>query len=1099
MNKGHKKANQLFKKEAVGISEIRELLDALKESEEKYKQLQDNIPIGLYQSTPQGELTYVNNWASKILGYASPEELMKVNARDLYADPKVRGNIVKSLMKKGVLDDTEVRMKCKNKTEIWAIINAKTIYKNNVPEYFDGYIYNITDRKRALEKLKESEEMFRAISENLKSGLYVFNAEGFFEYVNPSMTEITGYSAKELLEKKFFDIVHPDYIDIVKSRGFNRVMGKEAPKSYEFKIKTKKGLEKWIEVSASRIMLKGQPAVVGLGKEITDQKATLEIIRKSEMKYKTLYSFFRLMSDNVTDLIWAKDMNGKYIFANKAMCDKLLMAKDVEEPIGKTDMFFAERERKKHHGRPDWHTFGEICGNTDLVVLKSKKPERFDEYGNVRGKHLFLDVIKAPFWDENGQMIGTVGSARDVTKEREIEKERQRFEKLQSVIYRISAALGTTKDMKELIKLIRMELAQVIDTTNFFIALYDKEKDELQLPYFIDEKDNFTSFPKGKSLTAQVITQKKSMLLRENDFRELEDSGLIEPLGSMAKVWLGVPLMVKESIIGAIVIQNYNDSEAFGTKELELMEYVASQLGYAISQKQADDEMKESEQRLRQIIDAVPHMIYAKDSTGTFILANKATAKAYGLPVSAVEGQNQSGLHKYRDEVAKFEQDDLALFANGSFFISTEDRFTDHLGEVHTLQTIKIPFKTTQAKEMGVLGVSIDITERKKFEIELKFAKEKAEESDRLKTAFLANMSHEIRTPMNAIIGFSELLNDSDLTPENRKEFIRLISESSRMLLNLIENIIDVAKIEAQQLNIVKCSCQVNMILDELESYYNDQLIKESKSKILLQVKKGNPDPKFAIISDPLRFKQVMNNLIGNALKFTQQGVVEFGYEIINRKTIRFYIRDTGIGLPADKLSIIFERFRQAEESTTKEYGGTGVGLTISRKLVELLGGTIWVESALNEGSTFYFTLPLTLSKENTKLKPFPIHFDKHDWSGKTILVAEDENSNFEFLNATLSKTNANVIRAHNGKEAVELCFKHEVHLVLMDIRMPEMNGYEATRLIKAKLPDLHIVSLTAYAMPDDREKSLSEGCSDHLSKPIRPNELIDKISRFLN
>jgi CheY-like chemotaxis protein len=241
-----------------------------------------------------------------------------------------------------------------------------------------------------------------------------------------------------------------------------------------------------------------------------------------------------------------------------------------------------------------------------------------------------------------------------------------------------------------------------------------------------------------------------------------------------------------------------------------------------------------------------------------------------------------------------------------------------------------------------------------------------------------------------------------------------------------------------------------------------------------------------------------MNNLIGNAIKFTEKGIVEFGYEI-QKEVVQFFISDTGIGLPNEKLNVIFERFRQAEESTTKEYGGTGLGLTISSKLIELLGGKIWVESVLHSGSTFYFTLPLHLAKGYDSMKPFHELSEKHDWTGKNILVAEDENSNFELVRATLLRTKANIIRAKNGKEAVDYCLRNEgVDLVLMDIRMPEMNGYEATEVIKAKQPELPVVSLTAYAMADDREKSIMAGCNDYISKPIKPNELIEKISVYL-
>jgi len=431
--------------------------------------------------------------------------------------------------------------------------------------------------------------------------------------------------------------------------------------------------------------------------------------------------------------------------------------------------------------------------------------------------------------------------------------------------------------------------------------------------------------------------------------------------------------------------------------------------------------------------------------------------------------------------------------------VKANDKFTDHFGNTRVLQTIKIPLKSGSNEENAVLGVAIDITDQKNTEIELKLAKEKAEESDKLKTAFLANMSHEIRTPMNAIIGFSELLNDPELTENNRQDFIGLINENSRLLLNLIEDIIDVAKIEADQIKIVKSTCQVNLIIDELQEFYKNEINKDEHKSIDIKVVKENPDDKFSIESDSLRFKQIMNNIISNAIKFTEKGFIEFGYKVIDKRIIRFYIKDTGIGLPPEKQLFIFERFRQAEESSTKEYGGTGLGLTISRRLVELLGGKIWVESVLHKGSVFYFTLPYKIVKGSQQTKLFDKETDKQEWSDKVILVAEDKDSNFELVKATLLKSNVHIKRAVNGKEAVKICLKNEsINLVLMDIRLPEMNGYEATKRIKAKKPDLPVISLTAYAMTEDKEKSLQAGCDDYISKPIRPQELISKISSYL-
>ena len=1080
--------------------ELDNILYSLEQNEHNLQKLQENVPIGLYQTTPQGEFTFVNRWFAKILGYKSPKELLTKKVAEIYADPNKRREIVLSLNKRGRIKDTEVQLKRKDGSKVWVVISAKTEYDNkrNALSY-DGYIYDISDRKKVMEQLRESEEMFRSISYNLKSALYIFNEKGEFIYLNPASFKIAGYPKNELLKMKFFDVIHPDYRNIIKERGFQRMAGSDVPNNYKVKILTKSGKEKWLEISAVKIEMKGQTVIMGLGNDITEQIEALEQSRRNEEKYESLYSFFRLMADNVPDMIWSKDIDGNYIFVNKEICDKLLMAKNTNEPIGKNEQFFRTRERNKHPNNPDWFTFGDENIDSDKVIKETKKPKRFQEYGNVKGQFMQLDVYKAPLWDENGQMIGIVGSARDVTREMQMMKEKEQVEKLRNLVYKISNAVNTTKDINELFTVIRLELSSLIDTSNLFIALYDKENDEITLPYFVDQKDRFVRFPAKKSLTHYLISQNKPLLLKEKDYRKLVEEDKIEIVGTPARVWLGVPLNINDETIGAIVIQNYLNEDALSEKDMELLRFISNQISISISQKQADDALRESEYRLRQIIDTVPHMIYVKDKHGRFILANKATANAYGLRVDEIEGCVQSEIHKDVDERKLYTEDDNYVLSSGKINIRQEEKFTDHKGEVRFMQTIKIPLLTETDNGEALLGVAMDITSHRNTEIELKLAKEKAEESDRLKTAFLANMSHEIRTPMNAIIGFSELLNDPDLTVENREEFVRLINDNSKVLLNLIEAVIDVAKIEAEQIKVVHSTCQINQIIDELAEFYKKEIRKFTHKNIEIKTAKAIDDDLFAIVTDPLRFKQIMSNLMANAIKFTDQGIIEFGYELKNNHLIQFYVKDSGIGLPPDKLKLIFERFRQAEESNTKEYGGTGLGLTISRKLVELLGGKIWVESEINKGSTFSFTLPLKMAKGASKTKPFENLSDKHNWSGKIILVAEDEKSNFELVKAILLKTNATINWVKNGKEAVDFCMKNDqIDLVLMDIRMPEMNGYEATRKIKVTKPDLPVISLTAYTMAEDKEKSVASGCNDHISKPISPPELLDKMSRYL-
>jgi PAS domain S-box-containing protein len=385
---------------------------------------------------------------------------------------------------------------------------------------------------------------------------------------------------------------------------------------------------------------------------------------------------------------------------------------------------------------------------------------------------------------------------------------------------------------------------------------------------------------------------------------------------------------------------------------------------------------------------------------------------------------------------------------------------------------------------------------------ELKAAKEKAEESDRLKSMFLSNMSHDIRTPMNAIVGFSEMLQDPDLTREERNRFLDIIINSGDALLRLINDIIDISKIEAGQLKIIKSDFSLNEMLSDLYLSFAEDMSRNKIGDIKLILNKQFPDKDFMLHSDIVRFIQIFSNLLGNALKFTDKGCIEFGYTIPDPKVFRFFVKDTGIGIPHDKTELIFERFGQIEETQERNKGGTGLGLTISKSLAELLGGAMWVESEVGLGTTFYFTLPLA-SGITTSSPPsegiLELSNTTVDWSDKVILVAEDVDSNFFLIQTILSKTGVKLIWAKNGQEAHEMCRNNfEIDLVLMDIQMPIMSGYDATREIKKIRPSLPVIAQTAYAMSGEKEKTMEAGCDDYIPKPLKKRELIAKIHRFL-
>lgn len=393
------------------------------------------------------------------------------------------------------------------------------------------------------------------------------------------------------------------------------------------------------------------------------------------------------------------------------------------------------------------------------------------------------------------------------------------------------------------------------------------------------------------------------------------------------------------------------------------------------------------------------------------------------------------------------------------------------------------------------IGIKEDITEMKKMMEDLIVSKEKAEESDRLKTAFLHNISHEIRTPINAIVGFSSLLSETEFNSAKRNHFSDIIIQSSNQLLSIITDLINIATIEAGQEKVNENVVKVNSTLKLLFEQFS---LRAQKENLILSYNTFLPDYADEIITDETKLIQILTNLIVNAIKFTRKGYVDFGYQVED-ETITFYVKDTGIGISADMHEEIFNRFRQVENASTRQFGGSGLGLSISKSYVEFLGGKIWLKSELEKGTTFYFSLPykavLTSGKMDLSENISEIKLNQI----KTILVVEDDDSNYLFLDELLSVFNYLVVRAVNGLEAVEICKSNiRIDLVLMDIKMPVMDGYEATKQIRVFKPDLPIIAQTAYFIKEDHEKAMASGCNDYITKPLDKKVLISKILELL-
>jgi PAS domain S-box-containing protein len=541
--------------------------------------------------------------------------------------------------------------------------------------------------------------------------------------------------------------------------------------------------------------------------------------------------------------------------------------------------------------------------------------------------------------------------------------------------------------------------------------------------------------------------------------------------------------------------------------------------------KEAEEAIKNERILLRTLIDNLPDLIYIKDTLGHKIVSNKADFGFLGFPSEAdVLGKTDAELFPERRKNHQIEEDRRIIESQKTIYNYEEQRL-DAEGNNHWFLTDKIPLFTEQGAISGLINLSHDITERKLAEIalqnreqelekqnmeyealnreylklnaelkesinqisainsELTVAKIKAEESDNLKTAFLENMSHEIRTPLNGILGFAEFLKDPDLDRDQVETYIGIIDASSKQLLTIINDILDISKIKADQITIVNEKVNITELLEELYDQNKEQAELKNLDFIL---NPRNLDKNIITKTDSAKLQQVFSNLINNAIKFTSSGSVEFGFDIQDH-ALSFYVKDSGIGIAPEDQDLIFKPFSKVENSAARKYGGNGLGLAISKALVEKLGGTIALSSSIGQGATFTFSLPLSeangsTANQRTKVESQVIK----NRSQATVLIAEDEVYNYYYVEELLKPMKIKTLHAWNGAEAVEMVKNNkEISLVLMDIKMPEMDGLTATRLIKEMKPQLPVVAQTAYESREDRDKAMASGVDYYMTKPI--------------
>jgi len=415
------------------------------------------------------------------------------------------------------------------------------------------------------------------------------------------------------------------------------------------------------------------------------------------------------------------------------------------------------------------------------------------------------------------------------------------------------------------------------------------------------------------------------------------------------------------------------------------------------------------------------------------------------------------------------------------------------IGSLCVVDDVEREFTDADINTIGTLAKALSIEEERLFvNANLIREKEKAEENDKLKTSFLQNMSHEIRTPMNSIIGFSDLLFNGDVDIEKQKYFCKVINVNANQLLKVVNDVMDISKIENNQIEINNIAININDCLDDVINI-NIQDAIDKKLEIITD-KSLDYDNSF-VFADDTKLHQILSNLFDNAIKFTEKGSVTLGYEI-KGNFIEFFVKDTGIGIAPEFHDLIFDRFSQAKKEKGDLYRGTGLGLSISKGFVEKMGGEIWLHSAVNEGTVFYFTIPYmpkVVLQDKIVDDVDAFHKDV------TILFVDDEEDNYLYFNEVVRLLNFNILYAKNGKEAMELFHTHhEITMVFLDIRLPDANGYDIAKEIRKYDLDIIIIAQTAHAFSGEKEKAISNGCNDYLSKPMKFNQIKTMITKYI-
>jgi len=1011
------------------------------------------------------------------------------------------------------------------------------------------------DPDKEIIRRKQTEDLYKSLAESSLAAVFIVQ-DGKFRYINTSAVEYAGYTAEELIDQYSDIIVHPEDREMVKKKGQEMLLGKSSS-PYEFRMVTKEGRIRWIMQIVSPIQYEGKPAVLGNATDITERKQAEEAIREKE-------HFFTSILDEMITFLAVLKPDGEIVFVNNAPLK--VIGKSLEQVRG---MKFYDM---------DWWTYSK-----DIQQLIKGALERCASGENVylevqvqtQDGHTWIDFNTHPILGEDGSVQYLIPEGRDITERKQTEdlykslaesslaavfivrdgkfryintsaveyagytaeelidqysdiivhpEDREMVKKKgQEMLlgkssspyeFRMVTKEGRIRWIMQIVSPIQYEgkpavLGNAIDITERKQTeeLYKSLAESSLAAVFIVQDGKFryinTSAVEYAGYTAEeLIDQYSDIIVHPEDREMVKKKGQEMLLGKSSSPY-EFRMVTKEGRIRWIM-------QIVSPIQYEGKPAVLGNATDITERKQTEEALRESEEKYHSLVSFTKDFMYLVDRDCRYLFMNEGYRERYGLDLNEVTEKTYADFHS-EDQVKDFSAVVARVFETGDSIQKEVKSIEDGRYYLKTLS----PVKDKNGKITAVTVVAKDITDRKITEEELQRAKEEAESANIAKSDFLASMSHEIRTPMNAIIGMADLLLETPLDHE-QKQFVRTFQAAGENLLSIINNILDISKVEAGHVYLETIDFDLNDVIEKT----GEVMAVRAHGKGLELAINILPDVPTALLGDPVRLQQILMNLIGNAIKFTEKGEVivqveRQGSDVENQESgirsqgsgndkveLLFFVTDTGIGIPPEKIDTIFDVFTQADSSTTRKYGGTGLGLTISKQLVELMGGQVRVESKPGKGSTFSFTAKFPIgSVPEERFERLPV-----DLKGLKVLVVDDNKTNRMILNKMLSRLGALVTETNDGKHALAE-FKRAAdagapfQLALIDGRMPVMDGFELAKRIKEEVEDVKdtaVMMLTSDNRYGDISRCKELGISFYLVKPVKKANLLDAIAAVL-